>query len=255
MNNVKFFISLVLAVSILIVQVGGVFAAPAAQDSTAVIGRVHRITLDTDANTGTTTVLVELVGQGQGKQIVRISQTTAISLGLVVLDLDGPVINEHALGTLIEIDPGSVIPDQERNPHPVGNALATFFADIEELDYDTIMDAHAEGIGFGTIAQALWLTLKLEGDSGLFQQILDAKEKNDYGELSQYLDEDAVPTNWGQFRKAILSREKKDSLGDVMSANDENSQDNNQDKNKNRNSNGNQGNQDKDKHKEKDKNK
>ena len=69
----------------------------------------------------------------------------------------------------VEIDPTTVIPDQQENQHPVGNALATFFSDIEGIDYDTIMAAHENGVGFGVIAQALWLTSELGGDAQVLQ--------------------------------------------------------------------------------------
>lgn len=250
MHQWKLFISLILAISILMVQVGGVFAASTVPASTLIIGKVHRITLDTDPNTGITTVTVELTGSGQGKQIVRISQETAIGLGLIALDLDGPVINTLALGKIVEIKSETVIPGEPEDRHPVGNALATFFSDIadEETLYAAIMKARDEGTGFGVIAQALWLTLKLEADAEVFELILDAKESNDYSALEQYVDEGVTPTNWGQFRKAILIKEdRKNSVGDVMS----NSNGNQSNQNRDNHGNANRDNSNKDKEKEK----
>jgi hypothetical protein len=124
------------------------------------------------------------------------------------------VINELALGKTIEIDPAKVIPEQERQQHPVGSALATFFSDIEGVDYNTIMAAHEDGVGFGIIAQALWLTSELAGDSELFQSLIDAKVNNDYSAFSDFTDDGTTPKNWGQLRRALLD---KKSLGLVMS--------------------------------------
>jgi hypothetical protein len=185
-------------------------------------------------------------------QTVRVSQETATELGLVLLDGDGnPVINELALSETIDIDPTTVIPDQQESQHPVGSALATFFSDIQGLNYDTIMSAHGDGIGFGVIAQALWVTSELGGDSQLFQDLLYAKEHNDYSAFSDFTEDGTTPKSWGQLRKALLS---KKSLGIVMSNHDNNgnhanengnnkNKDKNKDKNNNANGNSNNGNE------------
>ena len=248
MNKSKFFISLFLAVSMLVVQVGGVFAAPALQVPTPITGTVQSITLETDPNTGITTVLVDVLGKNQVLQTIRVSQEIAIKpLGLITLNGDGnPMINDLALGEPIEIDPTAIIPDKEENQHPVGSALATFFSDIAGMDYEKIMAAHDQGIGFGVIAQTLWLTAKLKGNSEVFRLILDAKKTGDYSAF--ILADGTTPKNWGQLRKAIMDSDEKNNLGIVMSSTDEdnNSNGNNQDEDKNK---------DKDKDKNKDKGK
>lgn len=169
--------NLVFVTSILFLQVGGVLAAPALQTSDPVFGMVQRIILETDSTTGVTIVIVDLVDDNQLLQSVRVSQEKAIELGFVVINGDGnPGINKLALGKAIEIDRADVLPDQEENQHPVGSALATFFSDIAGLDYESIMAAHKQGIGFGTIAQSLWLTKKLEGNLKVFEALLKAKQ-------------------------------------------------------------------------------
>jgi hypothetical protein len=115
----------------------------------------------------------------------------------------------------VDIDPESVIPDEEKPRHPVGSVLATFFSEI--TDYDAIMGAHEDGFGFGVIAQALWLTQKLEGDSVIFLSILEAKRSGDYSDF--VLPDGTTPKNWGQFRKAVMEKEKGN-LGIVMSGKD-----------------------------------
>ena len=244
MNKMKFVISLILAVSILMAQVAGAFAAPVSQDSPSIKGAVQSITLETDSNTAVTTIIVTVVDSNQILQTARVSERIAKELGLVMFDGDGKlVINDSALGQPIDINPTVVIPAQEADRHPVGNALATFFSDIAGLDYNAIMTAHNEGIGFGVIAQALWLTVRLEGNAQVFQALLRAKKTGDYTAFT--LDDGATPKNWGQLRKAVLDGKKIDNLGSVMSNNDNgNNTDSNKDKNK-----------DKEKDKDKDKNK
>lgn len=230
MNKTKIFIGLVLALSVLVGQVGSVLAAPAPQESDT--GTVKSITLETDPNTGITTVTVEIKGADQTKQTFRISQETAITVGLVALDGDGNlVINKSALGKQIEIDPATVLPDQQEDRHPVGDALATFFFDSLGVEndklYETIMDAHNEGTGFGVIAQALWLTKELEGNSEVFTKLLIARETDDY---SEFTFDGVAPKNWGQLRKAIMDGKKIDKP-DNAAANQNNK---NKDKNKNK---------------------
>ena len=71
--------------------------------------------------------------------------------------------------------------------HPVGFSLAQFFTDLLGVDYDTIMEYHKEGAGFGTIAQALWMTNALEGDTTTFAAIVEAKMNNDYSSIMKRL--------------------------------------------------------------------
>jgi len=246
MNKMKSLIGLALAISLLMIQAGGAFAAPALQEATPIKGTVQRVTLTTDSNTGLTTVTIHVKDQGQAMQIVRISQETAIALALVALDGDGkPVINALALGQSIEIDPATVIPDKEEDRHPVGNALATFFSDVPGLDYDTIMESHNNGVGFGVIAQALWLTIKLDGDSEIFQDLLAAKETGNYAAFT--LEDGTTPKNWGQLRNAVLDGKKVADPSAVRPDNNGNGNGNANGQNNNNNSN-------KEKDKDKDKN-
>lgn len=229
MKNTKFLVSFVLVIAVLAGQVSAsaVFAA-----SELITGTVHSVTLETNANTAVTTVIITLL-DNEAKQSVRITIESAISLGLVILGGDGnPVINEAILGQLIEIEPATVI-NEEQHQHPVGDALATFFSDIGELDYETIMTVHEEGTGFGVIAQALWLTRKLDGNSEVFLAIIDAKRTKDFSAF--VLDDGTTPVNWGQFKKALLDG-KKVKTGVVMtdSDNTENGNGNQREKSKNK---------------------
>ncbi|NIO67671.1 MAG: hypothetical protein GTN71_01060, partial [Anaerolineae bacterium] len=161
-------------------------------------------------------------------QTVRLSLETAIGLGLVqvdengepVVDEDGnPIPNEDMIGETVEIEPNDVIEEGEEEGeegwHPVASALAEFFAGTLGLDYEMVMGRHEEGFGFGVIAQACWMSYALEGDADLWGDILDAKKSHDFSSIE--LPDGETPTNWGQFKKAVLGSEKHKNLGAIMS--------------------------------------
>jgi len=232
MKITKFLIRVLCVLAVLVMQVSIVFAAPE-----LITGTVQSVTLETNTNTAVTTVLVTVLNN-EASQTVRLTIESAITLGLVILGGDGnPVINEAILGKLIEIEPTTVIND-EQNQHPVGDALATFFSDITGLDYVTIMAAHNEGTGFGVIAQALWLTRKLEGNAEVFLAILDAKKTKDYSAF--VLTDGTTPANWGQFKKAVMDGKKGKpgvALADVENNGNSNSNANSNNGNSNNNGN------------------
>ncbi len=273
MKKMKIISTIVLATILLATQIIAVGAAPARQDTTPITGTVESITLETDAETGTTTVLVTLTDD-MGSQTIRLSLEDALALNLV---LDEETVNPDAIGNPTEINPDLVIPEapeetETEAQHPVGSALSDFFSDLLGVDYNLVMDYHEEGIGFGVIAQALWITNALEGDADTFAAILDAKQSHDFSAIT--LEDGSTPQNWGQFRKAILhDREKsKENLGAIMSGRAENGQEqvgpgnsqnngnpnppgqdngNNKDKNKDKGNNGNGNGNNKDKNKDK----
>lgn len=253
MTKTRFILTLFIGIALLAAQAGPALAAPARQTE-SIAGTVSAAACDTD-EAGTTTILLTVQAADGTSQTVRISQETAVTLGVLAPDT---ACSEEALagavGLEVSIDPSLVIPDGEEEggmQHPVAYALSLFFDDI--TDYDTILSAHEDGTGFGVIAQALWMTVKMEGDSDVFLAILEAKETGDYSAFA--LEDGSVPQNWGQFKKAL--KEKKANLGAVMSStgdgdagDDVNSAGNGQDKDKSNN-----GNKNKDKNKEKNKKK
>lgn len=219
MKKAKFIlISLVLALVMLSAQVLTVFAGPLATASIG--GQVTYVEVIPDESTGLTAVFVTL----DNKQKVRISVETAEALHLIYNDGEGYVVVEP-FPSFIEIDAEDVISDEPQ--HPVASALVTFFSDdIDGLTYDVIMEAHEQN-GFGVIAQALWMTRKLIEENGelflgdepfsesaVFLTILDVRNGGSYSVF--FPDDETAPTNWGQFKKAILSGEKKANLGAVM---------------------------------------
>lgn len=256
MSKTRLFLTLLIGIALLAAQAGPVLAAPARQ-AESIAGTVSAATCKTD-DAGTTTILLTIQAADGTPQTVRISLETAVTLG--ILAPDTPCTDEAlagAIGMEVSLDPSLVIPDEEEEQgmkHPVAYALSLFFEDI--TDYDTIMSAHEDGTGFGVIAQALWMTAQMEGNSDAFLAILEAKETGDYSAFT--LEDGTVPQNWGQFKKAL--KEKKANLGTVMSSmgnGDDvennavnNGNGNGQDKDKSNN-----GNKNKDKNKDKNKNK
>jgi hypothetical protein len=214
-HKVKFLVSLMLAVSILIVQTGGVFSTSALQTSPALEGTIQSITLETYSTTAMTIVSVTVMDSDQVFQTVQVSEKIAKDLGLVVFDGDGKlVINDLALGQQIEISPDMVLPDKAEDRHPVGNALATFFSNIPGVDYDIIMLAHNDGVSFRVIARVLWLTTKLKGNANVFEALLLARETGDFKDFT--FEDGTIPKSWAELRKGIYDGKKLENLDNLM---------------------------------------
>jgi len=219
----KYIFTLFLGVAMLTAQVGTVLAAPASQED-SVTGKVTALECGTDSE-GNTIILVTFEDAEGVSQTAGVDLETANSYGLVTLDEGGmPDCDPSAFtaildsapeeGLTVEIPVGDILPvEEEGMKHPVGYALSLFFDDVS--DYDAIMEAHDNGTGFGVIAQALWLTNKMEGDSETFLAIVEAKQTGNFEAFA--LEDGSTPQNWGQFKKAILEGDKKGNLGVVMS--------------------------------------
>jgi hypothetical protein len=229
MSRTNAFISILMVLILIALSGVSVWAAPN-PDEEFISGVVEGIEIVTEVNqeTGetTTTVLVtlalvdETTNEPTGEtQTVSLSLATAIDLGLVSENTEQPVeIPED----VIEEDEEE---GEEPTEHPVASALANYFASlIPELDYDTIMARHEDGFGFGVIAQACFMSYALEGNAELLGDILDAKKGHDFSSIE--LPDGETPTNWGQFKKAVLGSEKAHkNLGAIMSGRDKGEQD------------------------------
>ena len=246
MKKAKLYISFLIVSLLVVTQVLGVSAAASHDDTDSIFGTIQGITLETDLNTGVTIVLITLLDENEDILTVRISEQTAYDLGLLDYEVDGnPFIVEPLPGT-IEIDPATILPDEDEVQHPVGSTLATFFSDIPGVEYSTIMEAFDNGTGFGVIAQALWLTRKLGGDADAFMTIIEAKKSGDFSSIT--LSDGTTPLNWGQFKKSVLAEDKKGNLGMVISGKGKDNGNGNPGNPGNNSNNGN--NKDKDKDKE-----
>jgi hypothetical protein len=236
-KKAKFLFSFVVGAVLIFSQVTFVSAARPFDDAEIVKGVVQSVTLETDANTGGKIVLITILDDIGGPLTVRISEKTAFDLELVDYDVDGNPFIVVPLPGYIEISPEMLIPEEAEEQHPVGSALATYFSDIPGLNYDTIMNAHQEGNGFGGIAHVLWLTRKLGGDAEDFLTILEAKQSGDFSNIQ--LTDGTQPLNWGQFKKAVMDGDKKSNLGIVISNRNNNAEHGNAGNNGNSNENGN----------------
>ncbi len=213
MFKAKSLAGILLVLAILFAQVGTVFAAPAAQDTTPVTGTITNIQTEADSN-GVTTVLVTVKDDLGTTQTVRISVETAVALGLGTVDTTTNefVIDTSKIDQPVTIDPTTVIPDEQPTEpvNPVAAILASFFG----VDAGTVNQYHEDGFGFGVIAQALWIAQGLNGDVSTAGLILEAKKSGDYSAF--VLPDGSTPTNWGQFKKAALGKGKKN-LGIIVS--------------------------------------
>lgn len=209
----NFFTSIFLVLVLLAMTAGTAFA----QETTPITGTVESVVLETDALTGETTIVVTLLDETTDTlQTVKLSLETAESLGLVVTDptTGESKVTEDAVGTTVEIDPATVLLEEEteEDQHPVGSALSDFFSGLLGVDYETIMTYHEDGVGFGVIAQALWLTNNIGGDTAAFEALLEAKQSGDYNAVT--LADGTTPDNWGDVVKSL---KKEDNLGSVAS--------------------------------------
>ncbi len=210
----KFIFTFLAVLALLAAQAGRAFA----QTSSPITGTVKSVTVEIDSS-GTTAVVVtyeyaDAAGATQTAS-ARLSVETAVSLGLVNVDsASGAVaVKDAAIGGSVTIDPASVLPEPQEEPqHPVGSALGDFFGDALGVDYNLIMDYHAEGVGFGVIAQALWLTYQVGGDSSAFAALLEAKRSGDYSGIT--LADGSTPRNWGDVVKSL---KKGSSVGAIKS--------------------------------------
>lgn len=243
----KIFAGVLLVLAVLFAQVGTVFASPAAQETTPITGTIQNISLETDETGATTAVLVTVL-DGEGMtQAVRISVETAVALGLVTVDPATNVVSvvESKVGQPVEIDPATILPEEEVDVHPIAAILASFFG----MEAGVVQGYHEDGFGFGVIAQALWMAKGLNDDPTTAGLILEAKRTGDYSAF--ILPDGSIPTNWGQFKKAAMGKEKKN-LGLIVSGHAENDEDGQQ-KNGNGNGQGKDNNPGKGKGKDKDK--
>ena len=211
MFKTKLLTGVLLIMAVLFAQVGGALASPAAQETTPITGTVQSIVVEMD-EMGETTVLVMVQDDMGGTQTFRISLDTAVTLRLVTVNPDtGEVLaDETKVGQPVEIDPTTVIVEEEEGPvHPIAAILGSFFG----VEPGIVAAYHEDGFGFGVIAQAMWMAQGLTGDMTTAGLILEAKETGDYSAF--VLADGSTPANWGQFKKAVL--EKKNNLGQIVS--------------------------------------
>ena len=204
----------ILALVLVAAQVGTVFAQEVTPTNT---GTVQSVALETDATGAVTAVVVTYTDGAGATQTVSLTLADATAQGLVSTDAAGvTTVNDGVAGLPVTVPEAT--PTDEEDQHPVGGALADFFGDLLGVDYDTIMSYHngdnAEGghVGFGVIAQALWLSHELDGGTETFTALLDAKQNGDYSDIK--LADGSTPDNWGD---VVKSMKKGDNLGSVKS--------------------------------------
>jgi len=234
MLKTKFFATFLIVLAVLFGQVGGVLAAPATQDTTPIEGTITGIR--TQTADGETTVLVTVEDALGVSQTYRLSLEDAVALNLVTVDGTTVTVNDAQIEQPISFDSTLVIADEEPF-NPVAGMLATFF-DVTNTE---INQYHEDGYGFGVIAQALWMAQGLEETNPGITADLILKAKVEKNFDAFVLPDGSTPTNWGQFKKAALGKDKKN-LGVIMSGHADNDETTTQNGRGNGNGNGNNGN-------------
>jgi hypothetical protein len=216
----KMFTSMFLVLTLLALTAGSAFA----QTATSITGTVQSVVLETNTISGKTIAIVTILDETTNvSQTVKLSHETAVNLGLISVDpITGEsIVAADAVGKVIIIDATTVLPeDNTPAQHPVGSALSDFFSGLMGVNYETIMTYHEDGVGFGVIAKALWLTSNVNGDTATFEALLDAKQSGDFSAIT--LADGSTPTTWGDVVKSL---KKGNNLGSVMSGKDKNNQD------------------------------
>ena len=198
----------ILALVLVAAQVGTVFAQEVTPINT---GTVQSVALETDATGAVTAVVVTYTDGAGATQTVSLTLADATAQGLVSTDAAGvTTVNDGVAGLPVTVPEAT--PTDEEDQHPVGGALADFFGEVLGVDYETIMDYHDDGVGFGVIARALWLSHELDGGAETFTALLDAKQSGDYSNIT--LADGSTPDNWGD---VVKSMKKGDNLGSVKS--------------------------------------
>jgi len=188
-----------------------------AQDPTPITGTVESVVPQLDETTGETIYIVTLTDEFGTTHVVNLSQTTAEGLGLITVDTTTGEVTINEVVDPITVNPEDVLPtdgegEEEEPQHPVGAKLGEYFGELLGIDYEIIMEQKEEGFGFGVIAQALWLTKQIDGDTETFTALLEAKKTGDYTDIT--LADGSTPNNWGDVVKSLKKGEK---LGSVMS--------------------------------------
>jgi hypothetical protein len=197
-------------------------AAPA--QTTTVDGTVQSCDTAIDSSTGDTIVVCVINLTGGGTQTIRLSVSDAVAKNLAIVEGDTVTIiategQEVSIDESMLLENPCVIPEDASQP--ISKILASYFCEDLGTNYDDVQTLHEAGFGFGEIAQACFMALKIkalnpEATGDLCSDILYAKQNNDYSNLP--LPEGITVSNWGQLRKALLSHEKNSSnLGSVVS--------------------------------------
>lgn len=171
--------------------------------STTVTGIINTLTFVT--NSGVTTLTVNLTPNGGSPTDVVIDLETGIALKLIVPNID-------MIGTDIVIDPNLILDSATFDK--MVSKLGSFFTSSIGIDFATIQAYHDQGMGFGVIAQAAWMTFLLGGDATTFDMILAAKTSGDFSAI--ILPDGTVATNWGSLLKAVRTSGKQN-LGQIIS--------------------------------------
>lgn len=236
MTRTKGILAIAVALALAVAQISIVAAAPQADP---LVGTIDSISEGTDAG-GNAIIIVNYTDTDGLAQTATLSLADAEALGLITVDpITGVVTIVAGTGTpidltgTVEVDPcapasdpaaltgetagttDALAPDGEttdESGQPVATALCGYFNGTLGVTYPMIMAWHEDGLGFGVIAQALFMA-ELGGLDP--QAILDAKKSGDFSTLGL----EGVD-NWGRLRQSLLGKtvdKATHNLGAIMS--------------------------------------
>jgi hypothetical protein len=212
MSKTKLFAGVLLVLAVLFAQVGTALAAPVAQ-TTNLTGTIDSI--GTEIVNGINTVVVTYTDADGVQHTVHLSLEAAVAENLILWDqTNNEVTFLVKAGDTLEVDSGNVLPEEgpgDEAVHPIAAILAKFF----DVDPVLVQGYHDDGYGFGVIAQAMWMAQSLgDGNMANAGLILEAKKTGNYSAF--LLPDGSTPTNWGQFKKAAMGKDKHN-LGVIVS--------------------------------------
>jgi hypothetical protein len=170
-------------------------------------GTVTGFSLVTDPLTGLTSLTLTLTDALNAVHVVSLNLTAALSQGLITIN-----INSARIGTAIVIDPSLILGSTVYTK--IVTQLGSFFGTSLGVTFDQLAAYHAAGVGYGVLTQALWMSVNLNGNAALLDQILAAKSNHDFSSL--VLPGGATAANWGQLRKLAMT-DKHQNLGSIIS--------------------------------------
>ena len=225
MTKAKFIISMIIAVALLTIPVLAVSAqteeVPTEEPTvvTSLTGTVESIIVNTDPVTTISTVDISLLVDTQS-QLITLTLDQAVTLGLVTVSTDVPpviTVVDTLLGQTITVDASMLPPaPTEEVDNPIAKILGDFFSQLFGVDASAIQTYHDEGMGYGEIAQAGFLSYALGGDGTMMETFIDAKQSGDYSTIT--LPDGSTPENWGQLKKSVMSDDKAwKNLGGIVS--------------------------------------
>jgi hypothetical protein len=170
-------------------------------------GILNSLAVVNDPVTGIPSFTVTLTDTLGVVNTVSLSAADALSLGLI-----SATPNPAKIGTPVVIDPLLILGSTSYSKEV--SKLGSYFGATLGVTMDELAAYKDAGYGYGVITQACWMTIELNGNAALLDQILSAKKTGDFSTI--ILPDGTTATSWGQLRKLALP-DAHQNLGSIMS--------------------------------------